>query len=172
MHLQHSINTLTQNRASRSASGLPRTAPLNGFWYRMLGHNNTDMSWLRGTAWPREENTLLLELRISPRTGTPSASGRRSCHHSSLWPLYHRSDVTEAFSISRISLGSLCCDINTQKLLRRNTATALPASVFPCSSHYSIPPVPLKPPLSSAAQLWGCWPHRAPLRCPQAQSQT
>lgn len=162
MHLQHSINTLTQNRASCSASGLPGTALLNGFWYWMRGHNNADTGWLRGTAWPRswavKENTLLLELRISPRTDIPSASGRCSCHHSSLWPLYHRPDIKEVFSISWISLDWLCCDMDTQKLLGRNISTALTATVFPCSPHYSIPPVPLKPPYSSAAQLRGCWP--------------
>lgn len=105
-----------------------------------------------------KENTLLLELRISPRTDIPSASGRCSCHHSSLWPLYHRPDIKEVFSISWISLDWLCCDMDTQKLLGRNISTALTATVFPCSPHYSIPPVPLKPPYSSAAQLRGCWP--------------
>lgn len=175
MHLQHSINTLTQNRASSSASGLPRTALLHGFWYGMLGRNNTDTGQLWGTAWPRrwavKENTLLVALRSAPRLVIPSASGWCCCHHRSLWPLYHQSDV-RVFPISWISLDSLCCDINTEKLLCRNTSRALTASVFPCSSHYSTLPVPLKPPYSSAAQLRGCWLHRSPWRHPQAQSQT
>lgn len=117
MHLQYSINMLTQNRASCSASGLPRTALLDGFWYRMLSHNNTDMGWLWGTAWPRswagKENTLLVALRSSPRTGIPSASGQCSCHHRSLWPLYHWSDVKEVFPISWIALDSLCYSAET-----------------------------------------------------------
>lgn len=169
MHLQHSINMLTQNRASCSASGLPRTALLDGFWYRMLSHNNMDMGWLWGTAWPRswavKENTLLVALRSSPRTGIPSASGQCSCHHRSLWPLYHWSDIKKVFPISWISLDSLCYSAE-------NTSTAQTVSVFPCSSHYSILPVPLKAPYSSAAQLRGCWPYRFPRRHPQAQSQT
>lgn len=42
MHLQHSINTLTQNRASCCASGLPRTALLNDFWRNGVpGHRVT-----------------------------------------------------------------------------------------------------------------------------------
>lgn len=81
-----------------------------------------------------------------------------------LWPLYHWPDAEKASALSSKDLPS--CYTNTQHLLCRNTSMAVTASVFPCSSHPSIPSAFPKTPCSPAAQLRGCWPHRSCLNSP------
>lgn len=176
MHSQHSINMLTQNRASCSAGGLPRTPLLNDFWRSgALGHSNTDMGWLRGTARTGscavKESTLKAELRSPPKKRYVLLQADSAAANAALSGI-----CTAGLMLKMLLPFHRYPKTRFAAMWTRSSCSAetLPRQWPPVCLHMvhntASPPASPKPPRSSAAQLRGCRTHNTPLKRPQAQS--